>query len=93
MPSEETKGTLNMHYSFNYGNVHFVSLDTETGYPGAAEETRYVLPCGGFGDQLHWLEQDLIQANEQRALRPWIFAQGHHPMYNGDSINKEFQVG
>lgn len=38
MPSPESKGTLNMHYSFNYGPVHFVSIDTETGYPGAAEE-------------------------------------------------------
>lgn len=91
MPSQESGGVLNMHYSFNYGNVHFISLDTETGYPGAAEETRYVLPCGGFGDQLTWLENDLIQANKDRALRPWIFAAGHHPMYNGDSINKEFQ--
>lgn len=81
-----------MHYSFNYGNVHFISLDTETGYPGAREETRYVLPCGGFGDQLAWLEQDLILANEQRALRPWIFVAGHRPMYDGDSINTDFQT-
>lgn len=27
-----------MHFSFNYGPVHFISIDTETGYPGAAEE-------------------------------------------------------
>ena len=92
MPSPESGGVLNMHYSFNYGNVHFISLDTETGYPGAAEEKHYVLPCGGFGDQLTWLEQDLIQANKERDVRPWIFAQGHHPMYNGDSINAEFQA-
>ncbi|KAJ1417410.1 iron/zinc purple acid phosphatase-like protein [Ochromonadaceae sp. CCMP2298] len=92
MPSEETGGVLNMHYSFNYGNVHFISLDTETGYPGAAEETRYVLPCGGFGDQLTWLENDLIKANADRELRPWILAAGHHPMYNGKSINADFQT-
>lgn len=92
MPSAESGGVLNMHYSFNYGNVHFISLDTETGYPGAAEETRYVLPCGGFGDQLTWLEQDLIQANKERSLRPWIFVAGHHPMYQGSSINAEFQA-
>eukprot|EP01039_Chlorochromonas_danica_P007657 gene7657-8462_t len=91
MPSQESGGVLNMHYSFNYGNVHFISLDTETGYPGAAEETRYVLPCGGFGDQLTWLEQDLIKANQERDVRPWIFAIGHHPMYQGDSINTDFQ--
>lgn len=48
-----------MWYSFDYGNVHFISIDTETGYPGAAEEKIYVLPCGGFGDQMTWLEADL----------------------------------
>lgn len=92
MPSAESGGVLNMWYSFNYGNVHFISLDTETGYPGAAEETRYVFPCGGFGDMLSWLEADLIEANQHRAERPWIFAAGHHPMYQGDSINADFQA-
>lgn len=92
MPSEESGGIMNMHYSFNYGPVHFISIDTETGYPGAAEETRYVLPCGGFGDQLTWLENDLIKANQNRAERPWIFVQGHHPMYEGGSINADFQA-
>jgi hypothetical protein len=38
MPSLESSGTLNMHFSFNFGPVHFISIDTETGYPGAAEE-------------------------------------------------------
>jgi acid phosphatase type 7 len=92
MPSPESGGVLNMHYSFNFGNAHFISIDAETGYPGAAEETRYVLPCGGFGDQLTWLENDLIKANQERDVRPWIFAAGHHPMYQGDSINADFQA-
>jgi hypothetical protein len=88
---------MNMHYSFNYGNVHFISIDTETGYPGAAEETKYVYPCGGFGagsypNQLAWLEADLQKANKERSLRPWIFVQGHHPMYQGSSVNTEFQA-
>ena len=38
------------------------------------------------------LENDLIEANKNRALRPWIFAQGHHPMYQGDSVNEGFQA-
>jgi hypothetical protein len=92
MPSPESGGVLNMHYSFNYGSVHFISIDAETGYPGAAEETKYVLPCGGFGDQLTWLENDLILANQQRDQRPWILAAGHHPMYQGNSINADFQA-
>ena len=92
MPSPESGGVLNMHYSFNYGSVHFISIDAETGYPGAAEETKYVLPCGGFGDQLTWLENDLKKANEERTLRPWILVAGHHPMYQGASINEDFQT-
>ena len=86
MPSEESLGALNMHYSFNFGNVHFITIDTETGYPGSAEEKRYVLPCGGFNDQLTWLENDLIKANQNRVQRPWIFVIGHHPMYNGGTF-------
>jgi len=97
MPSEESQGVMNMHYSFNYGNIHMITIDSETGYPGAAEETKYVYPCGGFGggkykDQLEWLEADLIKANSERSIRPWIFAQGHHPLYQGASINKEYQA-
>jgi hypothetical protein len=92
MPSPESNGTLNMWYSFNYGPVHFISLDTETAFPGAPEEHAYVLPCGGFGDMLSWLEADLQAANSNRALRPWIFVASHHPMYNGGSVNRPFQA-
>lgn len=94
MPAEESLATsLNMHYSFNYKNVHFISMDSETGYPGAGEETRYVLPCGGFTqNQLEWLEADLIQANKDRAQRPWILAQAHRPIYQGNSVNKDYQA-
>lgn len=38
MPSPESNGTLNMWHSFNYGPVHFISIDTETGFEGAPEE-------------------------------------------------------
>ena len=97
MPSKESNGTLNMWYSFNYGNVHFVSIDTETGFPGAVAEKRYVMPCrGGFGNMLEWLEQDLRIASlpENRKERPWIFVAGHRPFYewDDDTINKAEQM-
>lgn len=92
MPSPETGGVQNMWYSFNYGNVHFISMDTETDYTNAPLETRYILPCGGFGNQMAWLEQDLIAANANRAQRPWILVDGHRPMYSGDTINAELQA-
>lgn len=91
MPSYESNGVLNMYYSWNYGPIHFISIDTETGFPGAEEEKRYVLPCGKFGDQLTWLENDLKEANKTRVQRPWIFVQGHHPMYQGDFVDIDFQ--
>lgn len=93
MPSQESKSQgLNMHYSFDYGLVHFISIDTETGFPGAEEENKYVLPCGGFGNQLEWLKADLEAANASRTIRPWIFVQGHRPMYQGDFIDRAFQA-
>jgi acid phosphatase type 7 len=92
MPSPESDGVMNMWYSFNYGNVHFISVNTETDYPGAPEETRYVLPCGGFGDQLTWLENDLKAATANRVQRPWILAAGHHPIYNGNSVDTHLQT-
>ena len=44
MPSKATNGNTNMWYSFDAGLVHFVSLDLETAYPGAAEEYRCEFP-------------------------------------------------
>ena len=55
MPSAESGGVLNMHYSFNYRNVHFISIDTETGYPDAPEAKRMVLKCGGVSFVLFWV--------------------------------------
>jgi hypothetical protein len=38
MPSPESGGTLNMWYSFDYGSIHFVQIDTETDFPGASND-------------------------------------------------------
>ena len=94
MPSKEVNGSLSMHYSFNYGNVHFISMDTETGFPNAPLSKRYVFPCGGFQDQMKWIENDLIKANlpENRKKQPWILVAGHRPMYSMNQINIDFQI-
>lgn len=92
MPGEECNAhALNMHYSYNYKNVHFISIDSETGYDDAPLGKRYVLPCGGFTDQLSWFEEDLIQANKERHLRPWIFVIAHRPIYQGDGVTNNLQ--
>jgi hypothetical protein len=94
MPSVESGGHQhsNMWYSFNFGTVHYVSLNTETDFPGAGEEHTgdsgmKNLPAGGFGhkgEYLQWLENDLKQAAAARQsqtanARPWIVAIGHRP--------------
>jgi hypothetical protein len=73
-----------MYYSFDYSNVHFISLSTETSYPDApfgstSSTTKRIWfrtfthntfaffdPPDDFGDELSWLEADLIQANQNR---------------------------
>jgi len=92
-----------MWYSFNYGPVHFVSLNTETDFPGAAEENTgdsgdKHLPAGHFGrdgEYLAWLAADLKAAAADKQARPWIVACGHRPFQeiagNGvDALFKEY---
>jgi acid phosphatase type 7 len=92
MPSQESAGVMNMWYSFNYGNVHFVSVNTETDFSGAPEEHSYTYPCGGFGANLAWLEADLKAATVNRTQHPWILAAGHHPIYSGDAVDTNIQA-
>lgn len=84
-----------MWYSFDYGPVHFVSINTETEWSGSEEEHegdshikilgKSLLPAGGFapeGEYLRWLESDLKAASEARSkgVGPrWIVAGGHRP--------------
>ena len=46
VPAPESGSNTNMWYSFDYANVHFVSIDTETDYPKAP------FNVSDFGDQL-----------------------------------------
>jgi 3',5'-cyclic AMP phosphodiesterase CpdA len=68
------------YYSFNYGNAHFIALDTRDGN------------LYDHDNQLHWLEQDLA-AN---ANADWIFVYYHHPgitctyKKNNDAVSEGF---
>jgi acid phosphatase type 7 len=55
------------YYSFDWGNVHFVSLDT-------VASLHYAI--GGTGKMLEWLEQDLQKSNCF-----WRIVYFHHPAY------------
>mmetsp|Transcript_4421 Transcript_4421/g.12067 ORF Transcript_4421/g.12067 Transcript_4421/m.12067 type:complete len:485 (-) Transcript_4421:91-1545(-) len=97
MPSAESSGVMSMWYSWNYGPVHFVSVNTETDFPNAEEKDTgdshsRRFPAGHFapdGAYLKWLEADLKAASEARKAGKgprWIVAGGHRPY--GD-ITKE----
>ena len=70
-----------MWFSFDYGLVHFVSIDLEVDYPGAPEGPGTYINAGPFGDQLAWLAADLKKAAANRAVVPWIIVSGHRPYY------------
>ena len=78
-------GVKNMWYSYDYGPIHFISINTETDYPNAPTTPYTILGSGSggnFGNQLKWLENDLIKANKNRNNIPWIIVYGHRPLYS-----------
>jgi methionine-rich copper-binding protein CopC len=68
-------------YSYNYGNIHFVSLDS---YGWETGNTRLY---DTLGPQMTWLKQDL-GANTQ----PWTVIYFHHPPYTKTSHNSDTET-
>jgi methionine-rich copper-binding protein CopC/hemin uptake protein HemP len=66
------------YYSFNYGNIHFISLDS---YGKDADTYRLY---DTTGPQVTWLKQDLA-ANTQK----WTILYWHHPPYTMGSHNSD----
>lgn len=62
-------------YSFDYGNVHFLSLDS---YGREDQSTRLY---DTLGRQVEWIKKDLA-ANQNK---DWIVAYWHHPPYSKGS--------
>jgi len=101
MPSSESGGVLSMWYSFDYGPIHFISLNTETDFPDAPEGEYggggsivggKAGHFAGDGEYLRWLEADLSEANKNRANRPWIVAMGHRTWIFGQSESADPMV-
>lgn len=65
------------YYSFDYGNVHFVSLDSN------GERSISILGDTG-DDMLDWLEADLAATDAE-----WIIAFMHHPTYSSGEHGNE----
>jgi hypothetical protein len=68
-------------YSYNIGNVHFISLDS---YGWEAGNTRLY---DTLGPQVAWLKQDLA-ANSQS----WTVVYFHHPPYSKGSHNSDVDM-
>lgn len=68
-------------YSYNYGNIHFVSLDS---YGWESGNTRLYDTAGA---QALWLKQDLA-ANTQ----DWTIVYFHHPPYTKGSHNSDTET-
>jgi len=89
MPWRESGGVQNLWYSYDYGLVHFVQIDTESDYPNSPMGAGTYYNAGPFGNQLAWLENDLTIAVSRRSITPWIIVSGHRPLYSSGHENKE----
>lgn len=83
MPIDGEAGGAASHnpafYSFDIGNIHFLSLDSY-----GIEEGRYQL-CDTAGPQVEWVKKDM-EANQNKG---WIIAYWHHPPYTMGSHNSD----
>lgn len=68
MPYEKSKGNGNYWFSYDYGNVHIISISTEESFDVGSP-------------QMLWVEQDMIAAVANRENVPWIVLSLHRPMY------------
>jgi len=59
----------NLYYSWNYGKVHFLAIDTESVLDVALITEK----------QVAWIESDLNAVDRKKT--PWIVVFGHRPMY------------
>ncbi|MCX6198445.1 MAG: metallophosphoesterase [Bacteroidetes bacterium] len=69
------------YYSYNYGNIHFISLDS---YGKESSTTRLY---DTLSPQVVWLKNDL-NANTQ----PWVIVYFHHPPYTMGSHNSDTEA-
>ena len=67
-----------LNYSFDYGNVHFVAINS--GWAQGAEKTGKVLFAPG-SEEYRWLEADLAKASKDPRAE-WIVLYCHYPIYS-----------
>ena len=73
MPFQESGGSPDgFWYSYDYANIHFVSISSEHSLDADSEQ--YV-----------WLQNDLKKAQTNRNVVPWIVVGIHKPLYCSDT--------
>ena len=74
------------YYSFDYGNVHFVALDShDTDRTAPQNPTTNICPDDGAGGAMYrWLCEDLAATTQD-----WIFTYWHHPPYSKGSHDSD----
>ncbi|KAF2077974.1 hypothetical protein CYY_000698 [Polysphondylium violaceum] len=65
----ETKTFYNYYYSINYTHTYIIMMSSYDPYTQGSK-------------QYKWLESELIKANQQRHITPWIVVCAHSPMYS-----------
>lgn len=66
------------YYSFDYGNIHIINLDSQTSNRNTIEGT------GSDGPMATWLRVDLASTT-----KPWIIVMFHHPPYSKGSHDSD----
>jgi 3',5'-cyclic AMP phosphodiesterase CpdA len=75
MPAAQSGGTWgNLYYSWDYGNIHFIALDSES------------FEYFELSPQHIWLKQDLHNVN--RTKTPWVVAFWHTPWYCSNTVHE-----
>ncbi len=84
IPHTNDHKTTGAYYSYDYGNVHFVVLDTNK---ENSDGTSYI-----DDEQLEWLKDDLKAANDRNV--DWIIVNMHKGLYTvGDHSDSEMFAG
>jgi hypothetical protein len=87
MPINGQSGGIPSHnkafYSFDLGNIHFISLDSY-----GKEENKYFL-YDTLGPQVQWLKKDL----QQNKNKDWVIVYTHFPPYSMGSHNSDNESG
>lgn len=73
------------YYSFDYGNIHFISLDTY-GFEKLGDDHTKILAPNGL--QAQWLKKDLAKANANPDIN-WVIVFTHIPPFSGGSHDSD----